>query len=212
MHPADCPAFDYEDHPSHPTELFARTKDLVRSLRIGQLDKAAVAADSRVVHEHLFSLLTPPACAYFAGHYRGENFRCLRYYGVHVAGDRRVGLNPVKVPGVMMGIGAEIIRAMARVDELHAQSRLALEDLMYWTVRFACVAFERVLTIHPYANGNGHAARFVIWAILGRYDYWPADWPIDPRPARPDYESSSLRRTAQFPTPLWQPRAVRSAS
>jgi hypothetical protein len=36
-------------------------------------------------------------------------------------------------------------------------------------------------------NGNGHAARFVLWTILGRYGYWPERWRVDPRPPDPPY-------------------------
>jgi Fic family protein len=51
----------------------------------------------------------------------------------------------------------------------------------------ACRVFEVFLRIHPYANGNGHAARFLIWCLLSRYGYWPKGWPIEPRPPDPPY-------------------------
>jgi Fic family protein len=51
----------------------------------------------------------------------------------------------------------------------------------------ACMVFELFLRIHPYANGNGHAARFCTWAILGAFGYWPERWPIEPRPPDPPY-------------------------
>jgi len=54
-------------------------------------------------------------------------------------------------------------------------------------IAVACRIFELLLRIHPYVNGNGHAARFCLWAILGRYNYWPTQWPIEPRPNDPHY-------------------------
>jgi len=50
------------------------------------------------------------------------------------------------------------------------------------TVTVCCRALEHFLRIHPYANGNGHAARFLVWAILWRYGYWTRRWPLDGSP------------------------------
>ena len=65
--------------------------------------------------------------------------------------------------------------------------QLARHQKLIYTVTFACRVFEIVLRVHPYANGNGHAARFIVWAILGRYGFWPRSWPLDPRPPDPPY-------------------------
>jgi Fic family protein len=46
--------------------------------------------------------------------------------------------------------------------------------------------FLAFVTIHPYANGNGHAARLVVWALLLRYGFQPTGWPVDPRPIPAD--------------------------
>jgi Fic family protein len=54
-------------------------------------------------------------------------------------------------------------------------------------VIFACRVFEFFLRVHPYADGNGHAARFLIWFLLGRYGYWPTGWSIEPKPPEPQY-------------------------
>src|SRR5437879_5952982 len=54
-------------------------------------------------------------------------------------------------------------------------------------VAFVCAVFSDFLKIHPYANGNGHAARFIAWALLGRYRLWPTTWPIHPRMPDPGY-------------------------
>jgi len=69
-------------------------------------------------------------------------------------------------------------------------AHLPREQKLAYAVIFACSIFVTFLQIHPYANGNGHAARLVVWAILGRYGYWPKSWPIEPvvHPANLDSE------------------------
>jgi Fic family protein len=59
------------------------------------------------------------------------------------------------------------------------------EEKLTYAITFACRVFEEFLRIHPYANGNGHIARFLIWVILGYCGYWPNNWRIEPRPNPP---------------------------
>src|SRR5262245_30215939 len=86
-----CPEFNYAAHPHRHTFLPQRTREVLMDLGQGRLNTAESAADSRPIHHRLFFDLVPPEQDYYAGHYRGELFRCLRYYDVHVPGDPRVG-------------------------------------------------------------------------------------------------------------------------
>lgn len=189
MHPSDCPAWEYESFTNHEQIVGAQSEAVVKKLRKGELDTVTLAADSRHIHEFIFRSLTPKGHEYFAGHYRGEPFRCLRYYLVHIKGDPSVGYPPDSIPLLMRDVSRDIRASIAALDAAHTvpNKQLAPEDKLYYTVVVACQVFELVLRIHPYANGNGHSARFIVWAILGRYGYWPRDWPIEPRPANPPY-------------------------
>lgn len=183
MHPPDCPqVWEYEGHPRR-AELATRAAAILLALRRGLLDTAALATDSRPAHQDLFDYLAPPECPYFAGHYRGEDFRCLRHCPVGVRGDPRVGATPQRVLTQMAQAAQTVRDGMLALDRTAAPEH---ERLMT-TVALACQTFELFLRIHPYVNGNGHAARFVLLAILGRYGYWPRGWTIDPRPGNPDY-------------------------
>jgi len=53
--------------------------------------------------------------------------------------------------------------------------------------------FVYFLEIHPYANGNGHLARFFLIGYLARYGVFLARWPMHPRPSDPPY-SDLIRR------------------
>jgi len=187
IHPPDCPAFEYEHHPDRSTELPRRVSRLLTQFRNGTIDTLAGASDTRQVHGMLFVGLTPPNHPYFAGHYRGENFRCLRHYQVQVGG--RQGYLAQIVPGVMAELRTTIEAAITALDVGNnlPNSIVSPESKLLYTVQVACRFFELLCRVHPYANGNGHAARFCLWAILARFGYFPSQWPIDPRPPDPPY-------------------------
>src|SRR5262245_28874874 len=83
-HPPDCPEFEYNNHPDRAVELPGRVADVLLRVRFGRLETRTAASDTRKVHGFLFDRLTPAGHSYFAGHYRGEEFRCLRRYEVRV--------------------------------------------------------------------------------------------------------------------------------
>jgi fido (protein-threonine AMPylation protein) len=185
MHPPDCPFFEYEHHPHYRERLSTRAARIIAALRNRSVESARLSADTRPVHEKLFQGLTPLDCAYYAGHYRGEDFKCLRYYPIQVPSDPRVGWPPERVLRGMAEI-AQILRAtLAALDEMHQRTVLTPAEKLIRTVEVACEALVQVFTVHPYGNGNGHAGRFILWAILLRYGYYPNEriWPIEPSPA-----------------------------
>jgi Fic family protein len=141
--------------------------------------------DTRDVHRHLFAELTPPACEYYAGHYRGEAYRCLRYYSVCIPADSRVGFDPGTVTYYVGELAALI---GAGISGLDANPHGSKAEKVLFAVALASRAFEAFLRIHPYADGNGHAARFLLIAMLGRYGLWLRNWPLDARPAPPYVE------------------------
>ncbi|MFC5351466.1 MULTISPECIES: Fic family protein [Azospirillum] len=60
-------------------------------------------------------------------------------------------------------------------------------EKLYRSVRTVAALFVYFLEVHPYANGNGHMARFILIALLRRYGLFLSRWPIHPRPADPPY-------------------------
>lgn len=87
-----------------------------------------------------------------------------------------------------MAAFAEALRTgFANADAAVASPASQREDLLLNLVRFACQAFDVFQRIHPYANGNGHVARFLIWSVLGKYNFWPRRFTIEPRPNEPRF-------------------------
>jgi len=81
------------------------------SLRNGKVQIDETARDTRTSHGQMFSGLTPSPCPYFAGHYRGERFRCLEFYEVKIHGDPRVGVPPERVAPDVSNLADNIVRA-----------------------------------------------------------------------------------------------------
>jgi hypothetical protein len=188
--PPDCPEFDYEHHPNWQTVLPARVAEALSDLAHGVTDTRAASLDTRPTHFRFFGELTPPGFEYFAGHYRGEPFRCLQHYSVGVGGDPRVGVPPAAVAHWIGEVNG-IIRSA--VDALDADHGLPRVDRLRYLVVLVSRVFELYLRVHPYANGNGHAARFVVWSLFGRYGHWPRRWPVEPRPPDPPYTDCIIR-------------------
>lgn len=204
MHPPDCPVFEYENVTGYDSVIRDRTETILRDLRQAALLGIELAVDTRATHGELFEGLTPIRCEYFAGHYRGEQFRCLLHYQVGVRNDPRVGSQPRRVAEEMSGLGSVIRSYIDDLDRRHRLPNSQCSPLLKLrsAVAVAAYVFERFLCIHPYANGNGHVARFVLWAVLVRYRYFPYSWRIHPRPDHPDYGRLIVSYRDGNPIPL----------
>ena len=203
-HPLFCPEWEYKRERANFSEvLHVQNEFLLTDMCSGPLDLSTSAQDTRSIHLRLFRELVPITYDYFAGHYRGEKFVCLEHYTVGVQSDPRVGARPTENLLAMYCFRSRIIQGLRSLDTFMASSVPEHIKLLQ-LVAFACHAFEIFLRIHPYANGNGHAARFLIWCILGKYNYWPVRWPIEPRPPDPPYTSLIVECRNGNPDPLIQ--------
>jgi hypothetical protein len=193
MHPPDCSSWEYDQHINRVMILGQEVANILAELRRGSLDTMQVAMDTRGIHGRLFRNLVPPGYEYYAGHYRGEDYRCLKYHAVGIRGDPRVGCPPQQVLSYMQELSRIIRETLTTLDARHATAGqvLSAQSIQY-IVAVACRIFDFFLRIHPYVNGNGHIARFLIWAILGRYNCWPTKWPVEPRPNDPSYTQRIL--------------------
>jgi Fic/DOC family len=189
MHPRDCPGWEYDNHPNKSRILPRSVASLLSDLRHGYVDPGSTASDTRPAHLRMFRGLTPPGCDYYAGHYRGENFRCLRFCHVSVPNDPSVGCPPDSVGARMIHMFDVITSSLSGMDAGHRLPNSQLPDglKLGYTVAVVCRVFTEFLEIHPFVNGNGHAARLLVVCILGRYGYWPTRWTVDPRPPDPPH-------------------------
>jgi fido (protein-threonine AMPylation protein) len=193
-----CPEWQYKDHPQYATVMPGRATALIGTLSTDTNESAATAIDTRSAHKRLFSGLTPDGYEYYAGHYRGEEFPCLKGYAVCIPGDPRVGVHPHRVSLHMYRLSSAIRNVITALDrEAPISTVVELQRL----VTFISRSFVDFLTIHPYADGNGHAARTILCSIMLHYGFQPV-WEIDPRPAEPEYTALISRYRGGDTLPL----------
>lgn len=180
-----CPGWEYRDHPDCEQILPDRCHGLLVSLRSGAIDSIDASCNTRPSHQQLFTGLTPNHHPYYAGNYRGEHSHCLVHYFVKVSGDPRVGVDPICVMQAMryivqaIGDGVEALdRAFGASDE-----ELPRKYKIDYIVKFSTRILVEFLRVHPYANGNGHMGRFIVFGLLARYGLWPKTWPLDSSPS-----------------------------
>ncbi len=203
--PPTVPHWEYESHKDRVSILRTVTASLYADLRNGTIDCVAALCDTRPFHKRLFTELTPPAYSGFAGNYRGQKQPpYLRRYEVGVPANPLVGERAVQVNRRMVSLATRTRRAIARLDSSWGGSKDDTSDgeRLFSVVQAACEWFSEFLVIHPYANGNGHVARFGLLAFLGRYGYWPSSFTIEPRPFGDVYSKAILEHQNGTPEPL----------
>lgn len=185
MHPNDCPGWDYEDHQDHDSILPANSAQLLIRLRSGRIDTQQICCDTRSAHHFLFNGLVPDDFPYFAGNYRGQDYRCLKHYEVCIPSDDTVGVYPSGVHQAMKYVEEVLNKSLPAIDFAHnlPEAQLPKDLRIVYLVKFATRVLVEFLRVHPYANGNGHMARFIVFAMLARYKLWPKKWPLDESPS-----------------------------
>ena len=187
-HPPDCPKWEYKDHKKCDSVLSKKTTSLLKKLNNKSLTAQELISDSRPVHLDMFKKLAPPKYEYYAGHYRGEAYRCLEFAPVFVGGDPLVGCVPHETERLLAAYEANSIAVISMLDSrFSVVSSLSKSQKLQYLIAASSEIFVSYLTIHPYANGNGHVARLILCSLLGRFNYWLDRWSIHPRPPFKSY-------------------------
>lgn len=183
-----CPEeWDYSKLANYPNDLVPSVEKILTDIRTDKGIIPPFLADSRPVHNCFFSKFTQTGFEYFAGHYRGEEFICLKNYNVGIPGDPRVGTPAHEVAAKMADFAKKVNLSLTKIKCLPLN--ISRKEKLKFGVKISGILFVEFLTIHPYANGNGHIARFFVWAILGYFEFWPENgiWTIEPRPSNIHY-------------------------
>lgn len=195
---ATCPEWKYENHPQHARVMALRVVEIISAISTDGTVLASTAIDTRAAHRKMFLELAPRGYEYYAGHYRGENFPCLLSCFVTIQSDPRVGVAPQKVGYRMSRLSTNIRNSIAALDR---EAPITTSQDLQRILAFLCRTFVNFLTIHPYVNGNGHAARMILWCIMMRYGFRPI-WQIDVHPPDPPYSDLIARYRSGENAPL----------
>ncbi|KAB0596023.1 Fic family protein [Cupriavidus pauculus] len=188
-----CYGWDYEKYEKGNT-VERRCFDLLISLRKGEV-KPTAAIDTRPTHQKMFNGLTHADCPYFAGAYRGSR-DCLVGYEVKVG-----SATTEQSANVAAAMDALSSRIKADLDlVVQAGKSLSPADALVARLDVVLDRMVEFLTIHPYANGNGHMQRFIVWCFFAAMNFWPKHWPMDTRPPSPyDQYISAYRQGVKDP-------------
>lgn len=189
-----CAEWEYEqDHPNFRTLLLPVVTQLLTEIANAGYDTTSAIQDTRPTHRALFRRLTPPAHPAYAGNYRGASTgdRCLSHYEVGVSVDSRVGSPPYQVAFEMRELAVDIRSLLDALDEV--VPTMNSQEVVKVLVVAVAQILEWFLRIHPFVNGNGHAGRFIAWAMLARYGFhFRYTFQIDPKPPMANLYSDCL--------------------
>lgn len=163
-----------------------RCKDILVDLACDRIAWLDTSADTRPIHARMFDGMCPDGHEYFAGHYRGEPIGHLSTYDVHIPGPTPLTCYPhSRVLDAMERLRVEVMRLPELMHQADAHS--AESDRLVAKVHLACTLLVHFMTVHPYADGNGHMGRYLVWAVLHGFGLHPKRWPLNLRPADPPY-------------------------
>lgn len=186
MFPASCGNWEYTQHSAYVQLLAPRCETLREEAyhNISFVDDGLV--DTRPIHARLFDGLTLDNQDYLAGNYRGAiGLECLEERPAWIDGHE--GTKAWNVEAEMSAYHDELLAAL---DDLIALRPLAatMNDAPWLALTSSIFAnfLERLFTIHPYANGNGHMGRLVVLLGFIKIQCYPRHWSIDERPRYDD--------------------------
>jgi fido (protein-threonine AMPylation protein) len=114
-----------------------------------------------------------------AGNYRGAPYPCLWDAVARIRNDE--GFPPALVHAMMTKCCREMLEALNYLDALHQNPRVEDHIKKLHTVEIATHVLGGFNRVHPFANGNGHVSRFLVFSILMRNGYRPKNWDVGTR-------------------------------
>lgn len=181
-HHSNCADWTYETHPERATVLVSRCQRLVDVIWRRPQSFDRFGHDTRAAHRFMFLEMTPQACSCILGTYRGDaTCAAIASSYVGVGADPRVGTPPFMVAADMVTLEKRCA-ALIAVHQKWLMGPGASQSPQNALLRFVQVLapiLELFLTIHPYKDGNGHAARLLIYVMMVRGGYRPKNWDVD---------------------------------
>lgn len=130
----------------------------------------------------MFTGLTPVDCPCIVGRYRGDpDCEYLTNMQVTTAHDPRVGVPAILVKPCLVHFESRC-KALVECHNCWLATKGANQSPRNALVKFVRVLadiLQEFLTIHPYMDGNGHAARLLTFTMMTRAGYSPLNWDID---------------------------------
>lgn len=172
-------AWEYEQHPNRHT-VTESCKNLQLRVTSNQELINDIVSDTRPFHKEIFIQVTPLKMQAYAGNYR-SNFEYLKNYAVIVG--QHCGCKPELVEEVMDGYHKLFKKHLQKFNNLNKDKSKTEKFVIY--SRLISIFVVEFLSIHPYANGNGHISRLIAWALFCYKGFAIKSWDLDRRPDQP---------------------------
>lgn len=177
------PEWEYEDHPNYLT-VGEACQQIINELVNDIMKQDEVISDTRESHKRIFSKVTLEGQDYLAGNYRGASYKFLEKRPVYIGGYE--GSKPEDVHEHMIEFTEEIISNFKTLCTLsQTYTSISKEQKLLVFCRFLSISFVKFLAIHPYANGNGHISRLLVWIFLQKENLNQGFWSVANRPGIP---------------------------
>lgn len=181
---ADCSHWDYEDHPQ-VSRLKTRCRRLEKLVRRFPKRFERYGLSTKRGHRFMFFPMVPAICPEIAGNYRGLPGSCLEDYQVMVRGDDKVGTRAAFVDIHMGLFEAHFGTTFNELEQWKSSAHPtpAPPQFLARFIPLLCLTLEEFFRIHPYANGNGHAGRLLLFVLMVRHGFDPKGLELDESPA-----------------------------
>ena len=174
--------WEYESHPNF-CMVEKKCNQILTSMSDFEKEQADYLGDTRPMHRLMFCDVTPKSCDYFAGNYRGENYQYLVNYNVSIGGF--LGVDAELVDDVMKEFSSQLAKVIDEYESKISELDLSENEKLLTYVELIAYFFAKFLVIHPYANGNGHMARLLVWVLLKQKGLHQEFWAVSERPGVP---------------------------
>lgn len=180
--------WEYDDHPNRHS-VTEKCREIQSRLVSCEDFRKSVILDTRPFHADVFLGVVPSDCRDFAGSYRGSKPSYLHNYTVSIGCENPDGSynlvfegSPPEHVELQMEMFHERLQLdLQNFEKLEFDSQKKVIVLANILSRYVVV----FLSIHPYANGNGHVSRLIGWVVFLMKGFNIAGWDLDIRPLQP---------------------------
>lgn len=200
--------WDYEQHPNAASVLENANK-VQSAIEQCAEENRALLKETRPYHDRIFSETVYEGFEAFSGCYRGANYYYLREYPVSVGGYNfqgeyvtiHTGTAPHLVEREMKEFHDLLVMAVKKIDELYNSDRSKIGIKLVLLARLLSKVVVDFLSIHPYANGNGHISRLLAWGVFLYFGFRGNNWQVAERPLQP-FDSAISEYQKGNPQPM----------
>ncbi|MBV7418435.1 Fic family protein [Comamonas sp. CMM03] len=155
--------WEYDNHPNKDI-VSTRCQEIIKNLTGKIQEIFQVLQETRPSHKFMFENVVPTNKIYLAGNYRGAKYPQLCDRPVYIAGFP--GGHFSQVENLMKNFHHTLSQNIAKLSDYFKKNPLTAQQKIFALSKFVSIYFVQFLAIHPYANGNGHISRLLVWCIF----------------------------------------------